>query len=221
MVNSCGKTLNSGLGLESQKEAILRVAKRMSVNIAKFFLDEAVSGSVSVDKRLGLMSAIDALEKSDILIVAKRDRLARDTMLSCWIEKEVQKRGCRIISASGEGTESDSATNILMRRIIDAFAEYERQVIRARTKAALQAKRKRGEKLGGLLQYGYYLDSDGKTLIKDKQEQNNIVLIRKLRNDGLTLQGISDELHKRNIMSKTGKRWTRQAVSNICKRAVA
>lgn len=213
--------VNSGLGLEAQRGSILKVAKQMSVNVADFYLDEAVGGAASVDKRLGLMNAIEALRTGDVLIVAKRDRLARDTMLSCWLEKEVQKRGARIISAAGEGTESDEPTAILMRRIVDAFAEYERQVIRARTKAALQAKRKRGEKTGGTLEYGFNLAADGKTLLKNNREQKNIALIVKLRKSGKTLQAISDELHKRSIKSKTNKRWQCQSISNIYKRAVA
>lgn len=50
-----------------------------------------------------------------------------------WIEKEVKKRGARIISAAGEGTESDDPGQILMRRMVDAFAEYERAIIKRRT----------------------------------------------------------------------------------------
>ena len=44
--------------------------------------------------------------------------------------------------------------------MVDAFAEYERLVIKARTKAALGAKRKRGEKTGGAIPYGSELGPD-------------------------------------------------------------
>ena len=91
-------------------------------------------------------------------------------------------------------------------------------MIRARTKAALRAKRKRGEKTGGTLEYGFNLDSDGKTLIKNEQEQKNIALIVKLRKSGKTLQAILDELHKRSIKSKTNKRWHCQSISNVYNR---
>lgn len=43
-----------------------------------------------------------------------------------------------------------------MRRIVDAFVEYERLVIRARTRAALTVKRSRGERIGGI-PYGHQL----------------------------------------------------------------
>ena len=38
-----------------------------------------------------------------------------------------------------------------MRRMIDAFAEYEKLIIGARTKSRLAAKRRRGEKTGGMV----------------------------------------------------------------------
>lgn len=217
---STDEQASSGLGLESQRESILRTSERLNVPILDYFTDEGISGSAGVEKRLGLMSAIETLNKGDFLVVAKRDRIARDTMLSCWIEKEVQKRGARIISASGEGTESDSPTDILMRRIIDAFSEYERQVIRARTKAALKAKRSRGEKTGGIVEYGFKLDSDGKTLIKDEFEQNVISEIVSMRKQGFKLQQIANHLDSQGIKSKTGKKWNCMSVSNIYKRQI-
>ena len=83
-------------------------------------------------------------------MVAKRDRLARDMMLSCWIQKEVKRRGARVVSVAGEGTESDDPSAVLMGQMIDAFAQYERSIIGVRTAAALAAKRRRGEKTGGM-----------------------------------------------------------------------
>ncbi|MCZ6699679.1 MAG: recombinase family protein, partial [Planctomycetota bacterium] len=90
----------------------------------------------TIDKRPGLVLVIDALGKGDVLLVAKRGRLARDTLMARWLETEISKRGARIVSASGEGSDDDSPTSVLMRRIIDAFAEYQRLMIRARAKSA-------------------------------------------------------------------------------------
>ena len=116
-----------GLGLDAQLDAIYR--------------DEGHSGSDL--KRPALMDAIDALSAGDVLVVAKRDRLARDTFFSAWIEKEAKRRGARILSAAGEGTENDDPASVLMRNIIDSFAQYERDLIAARTKAALEQKRRK------------------------------------------------------------------------------
>ena len=58
-------------------------------------------------------------------------------MLVGFLTKEIKKRGATLHSCDGAGN-GDSPTDKLLARIIDCFAEYERDLIRARTSAALQ-----------------------------------------------------------------------------------
>ena len=118
---------DSGAGTSAQLDA----CQRIGGNLAGIYKDEGISGSASIDKRLGKLEAISVLSKGDILIVAKRDRLGRDPLVIAMVEKEVRRKGARIISAAGEGTDSDNPSDILMRRMVDAFSEYERLLIRA------------------------------------------------------------------------------------------
>jgi DNA invertase Pin-like site-specific DNA recombinase len=69
----------------------------------------------------------------------RKDRLGRDVVAVALVERLISRKGARLVSAAGEGTDSDDPTAILMRRIVDAFSEYERLLIGARTKAALRA----------------------------------------------------------------------------------
>jgi DNA invertase Pin-like site-specific DNA recombinase len=154
------------------------------------------------------------------LIVAKRDRLARDVMLSCWIEKEVKRRGARIISAAGEGTESDDPTNVLLRNIVDAFAQYERDIIAARTAAAMAQKKARGEKTGGEVPFGYSLADDGIHLEREAAEVEALGIISELRRRGYSLRQIAAELQARGIQTKKGNTtWQPKVISKILKRA--
>jgi len=211
---STDEQANSGLGLEAQLEAIEKATGQPT----SVFRDEGYSGSNP--KRPGLLGALEVLKTGDTLIVAKRDRLARDVYLSAWIEKEAKRRGARIVSAAGEGTESDDPASVLMRNMVDAFAQYERAVIAARTTAALAAKRRRGEKTGGDVPFGYQLDEDGKTLVEDTDEQLVITLVRELRDRGWTLRQIGSELERRGILTKSGKAtWNPKTVSSLLKRA--
>ncbi len=100
---STDEQVYSGLGLEAQRRAIEGQASRLNANIDSWYSDEGVSGAADLSKRLGLAQAISALRKGNILLVARRDRLSRDSLLACWIEKEITRRGARIISAAGEG----------------------------------------------------------------------------------------------------------------------
>ena len=199
-----------GFGLDAQLAAIEKAVGTPDA----IYRDEGISGTTA--DRPGIMAALDTLNQDDTLIVAKRDRLARDMYLSLWIEKEVKKRGARIVSAAGEGTESDDPASQLMRHMIDAFAEFERHQIAVRLAGGRAQARKRGRKMGGDVPFGYRLDSDGKHLIEDTDEQEVIRLIRQLRTEGESLRAIGDELRQRGVLTRRGKTtWHPQTIKQI------
>lgn len=198
----------SGAGLDAQHDACLRAAGTLT----GVYRDEGVSGSTGLDKRPALLELIAALDKGDTLIVAKRDRLGRDPLVVAMIESAVKRKGARIVSAAGEGTDSDSPTDILMRRMVDAFAEYERLVIGARTKAALQAKKARGERTGSI-PYGYRCE-DGTNLTPDADEQDIIQQVLHLQAEGLSLRAIAARLTALGKTSR-GSAWHPQTIKNI------
>jgi DNA invertase Pin-like site-specific DNA recombinase len=216
---STDEQAQSGLGLEAQLAAIGKAVGAPDT----IYRDEAISGSNT--QRPGLLAALESLRQGDVLVVAKRDRLARDIFFSLWVEKEAKKRGGRIVSAAGEGTEAEDPASVLMRHMVDAFAEYERNIIADRTAAALAQKRARGEKTGGIVPYGYSVPvaagadvSTPKRLMQNKGEMATLDLIQDLRREGHTLRGIAAELERRAIPTKTGKaHWQAKTVSNLLK----
>ena len=159
--------------------------------------------------------AVTALHEHDagILVVARRDRLARDVMIAGYLEMKVRQAGARIVSVAGEGTGDDSPTDRLMRQMIDAFAEYERQIIAARTRAALQAKKARGERAGNL-PWGYRADENGK-LVADVDEQLVIARVRDLRDEGVSIRGVVRCLDEEGYRSRVGRPITQGTVWNI------
>lgn len=136
---STDRQVESGLGLEAQIKAIEGYAEKNGHKVSAFYQD-GTCGAAPLEDRHSLMEALNSLRKGDILLVAKRDRLARgDTM--ALIQMMVNKKKGRIISAAGEGTESDldDPTARMMRGMTDLFADVERLHIKARTKDALSA----------------------------------------------------------------------------------
>ncbi len=138
----------SGLGLEAQQAAIAATAARLGVPLAAACVDAGVSGGLPLEQRPALIAALDQLQPGDVLVVAKRDRLGRSVLNVALIERLVSRKGARVVSCAGEGSDDDGPTSLLMRQIIDAFSQYERELIRHRTRAAMAAKRRRGEWLG-------------------------------------------------------------------------
>jgi DNA invertase Pin-like site-specific DNA recombinase len=190
--------------LEAQRAAIAVAAKRLGQPVAQVFEDAGISGAAPIDQRPGLLAAVNALRKGDVLMVAKRDRLGRDVIAVALVERLVQRKGARIVSAAGEGTDTDDPSSMLLRRLVDCFGEYERAMIRARTKAALKAKRARGERAGNV-PFGYRVAEDGRTLLQDAREQQVIALARSLRAEGLTLRGVAAALRERQVVGRTGR----------------
>lgn len=194
----------SGAGLAAQLDACQRFAKSQDSDLQMVFEDKGVSGSKGLEARPGLLDAIATLNKGDVLVVAKRDRLGRDPIKVAMIESAVARKGARIVSAAGEGTAGDDPASVLMRRMIDAFAEYERLLIGARTKAALGAKKRRGERTGSV-PYGYRLAADGVHLESIPEEQEVIAEARRLHGAGHSLRAIARKLERRNFVSRAGK----------------
>ena len=122
-------------------------------------------------------------------------------MLAGFCEKEVARRGASIVSAAGEGNADDPASR-LMRQIVDCFAEYERSLIRARTKAALAAKRDRGERVTRHPPYGWRHE-DGMR-VKDRREQRGLILMRELRAAGNSLREVGTIMHRKGYSNREG-----------------
>ena len=101
-----------------------------------------------------------------------------------------------------------------MRNLVNAFAQYERALIGARTKAALAVKKATGKRVGGI-PYGMRLAADGESLERDAVEREIIGIAKRMRRVGGTLRAIADELTARGYKTRTGGYWHVQTVSNI------
>jgi len=212
---STDEQADSQAGLHAQEDSCRGYLRRLStLGEVTVFSDEGVSGAAGLERRPGLLRAINEIKKGDTLIVAKRDRLGRDPIIVAMIESSASRKGARVVSAAGEGTNSDSPADILMRRMIDAFAEYERLIIKARTVSAMQAKKARMERIGSI-PYGYQLSNDGIHLEERPEEQDVISEIKMLRSAGLNLSAICRELERRGFLTRSGTPFRAEQVKRI------
>lgn len=209
------------LSPEAQRASIEAWATRSGATVVAWH-SEHLCGATSIEQRPALLSAIDALAAHDagVLVVAKRDRLARDVIACAMIERLAARHGARVVSAAGEGTDADDPSSLLMRRMVDAFAEYERQVIKARTRAALGVKRARGERVG-VVSYGFQLDADGVRLVPCEAEQAVIATVREYHQRGLSLRAIVAELAAAGVAGRTGRALAVTQVRNLVQRVAA
>lgn len=204
-------TEDQKLGPEAQRAAIESFAHAQGLSIVAWHLDQGISGAAPIDERPALQAALsEARSTRAHLIVAKRDRLARDAMIAAMAERSLAK-GCSVYAADGSGN-GTSPADALMRTILDGMAEYERALIRSRTKAALKAKRARGE-AAGKAPYGFE-SVDGR-LVPSETEQSTIARIKALSAEGLGAKAIVKVLSQEGVFSRAGKPLQRTQVRRI------
>jgi DNA invertase Pin-like site-specific DNA recombinase len=168
-----------------------------------------------IDQRPALVAALAALREhgAGVLVVAKRDRIARDVVLTAGVERAAAQCGAAVVSAAGEGNGAAPADQF-MRTVIDGAAQYERALIRARTRAALAAKRARGEAAGNA-PFGFDVTVDGR-LVPNERERATLAAVRELRASGLPVRAIAAELAIRGLVSaRTGRAYGKSQVGRM------
>jgi DNA invertase Pin-like site-specific DNA recombinase len=114
----------------------------------EYIYEDYASGKM--DKRPGLEVCMKALRQGDVLVVWKLDRLGRDLRHLVNTVQDLSERGIGFKVLSGEGANIDTTTasGKFIFGIFAALAEFERELIRERTKAGLASARARGRKGG-------------------------------------------------------------------------
>jgi DNA invertase Pin-like site-specific DNA recombinase len=138
---------DSGLGLEAQRAALTAEAARRGWTVVAWEADEGVSATATrrpaFDRALRLL----AEGKAEALVAAKLDRLARSTLGFAEL-LAMAERGRWAVVALDLGVDTTTPPGRLVANVMAAVAEWERDVIRARTSEALAAAKARGTRLG-------------------------------------------------------------------------
>src|SRR5689334_1828566 len=79
-----------GFGLEVQRERIEQFCKAEGLRLISVHADPAISGASDITQRPGLISALAVAisGEASALVLARIDRLARDTLQALLIERE-------------------------------------------------------------------------------------------------------------------------------------
>jgi DNA invertase Pin-like site-specific DNA recombinase len=121
--------------------------KRAGIPAKRIYEDRA---SGKIDDRPQLEACLKALRQGDVLVVWKLDRLGRDLRHLVNTVQNLADRQIGFKVLAGHGAEIDTTTPAgkLVFGIFAALADFERELIRERTRAGLQAARARGRKGG-------------------------------------------------------------------------
>lgn len=207
---STAKQGRSGLGLEAQRSAVMSYLNGGSWTLLNEFTE--VESGKRDDNRPELNKALDLCRLTGAtLVIAKLDRLSRDAHFLLGLDKS----GIEFVACD------NPAANKMTVGILAVIAQAEREMISARTKAALAASKARGTSLGGW-RGGPVVDSakgtQAVTKAADAFAARVAPMIRDMKAQGMSLRTIAAELTSKGIKTARGGKWSAVAVSNILNR---
>ncbi|WP_316376174.1 recombinase family protein [Burkholderia anthina] len=109
---------------------------------------ESISGSVSAEQRPGFADLLRRLEEGDVLIVTKLDRLGRNAMDVRATVETLADRGIRIHCLALGGVDLTSAAGRMTMQVLNAVAEFERDLLIERTQAGIARAKAEGKTMG-------------------------------------------------------------------------
>jgi DNA invertase Pin-like site-specific DNA recombinase len=204
----------SGLGLAAQVERMTAFAAQNGFNIEASYEEvQSGGGADALELRPVLKAALAHAQKLKCsILVSKLDRLSRDVS---FISSLMAKKVPFIVAELGIDTDP------FLLHLFAALAEKERRLISERTKAALAAKRARGELLGNRKNLPN-AQALGVATIREEAKQRAQALVpmfEELRGAGVcSLLGIADALNARGVPTPRGGRWHASTVARITKR---
>jgi len=219
---STAKQAETGGSLDAQRAAIERWCEANDYELVQVFAD-AMSGTKK--DRPELANALKSCTQGTALVCYSLSRLGRSTLHVLQLAEQLERSGSDLVSLS-EKIDTTSAAGKAFFRMTAVFAEFERDVIRERTRDNLQQKLLDGEAAGGFARYGSKLVHDkhrknkrtGKKLLllaPNPAEQAVIKRVRKLRSRLMSFRKIAATLDKENYKPRGGKAWHPQTVKNI------
>jgi DNA invertase Pin-like site-specific DNA recombinase len=135
-----------GQNLEKNKADILHLANDKNLGKVEW-VEEKVSGKLSWKERK-IKAIIDELQKGDNLIVAELSRLGRSMLDIMEILKIVKDREINVYAVKGNWTLNGTTQSKIVGMVFAMASEIERDLISARTKEALKARKAAGVQLG-------------------------------------------------------------------------
>lgn len=127
-------------------------------------ITETISGSMAIAQREGFSKLLDRMEKGDVLIVTKLDRLGRDAIDVSTTVVKLEDIGIRVHCLALGGVDLTSSAGKMTMNVINAVAQFERDLLIERTQSGLARAKAEGKVLGR----PSALSADQRAVVKEK-----------------------------------------------------
>lgn len=189
---------DSGLGLDAQRSALTAEAARRGWELT--LIEDAGFTARNVN-RPGLRDALARLKRgeADVIVVAKLDRLSRSVQDFAGLLRTADRQGWSLVALDMQ-VDTTSPNGRLVAHILMAVAQWESEVIGARTRDAMAEAKAKGQRFG----YEHRADTETVTRVRD------------LRDQGLSYAKIAAHLDASGVPTPAGgQRWYPAAVRRL------
>src|SRR5690242_16609915 len=196
----------SGLGVAAQKESVLRYIASVG---GKLIAEHTEVETGKRNDRPELQKALAYCRRYKAkLVIAKLDRLSRNVaFIATMMDSGVEFIAC----------DNPHATRLTL-HILAAVAEHEREAIAQRTRAALQAAKARGVRLG---RNGADILAPANKAAAIETAARLRPILAELTAARMSLREIAAELTARGVVPMRGRHWHPQTVARVIVRAEA
>jgi len=111
-------------------------------------ITETISGSMPIVRRKGFGRLLDKMEKGDVLVVTKLDRLGRDAIDVSLTVAKLENMGIKVHCLALGGVDLTSSAGKMTMGVINTVAQFERDLLIERTQSGLARAKSEGKTLG-------------------------------------------------------------------------
>jgi len=199
----------SGDGFDRQREAIRSYSAAAGIEIAGWYEESGVSGTIETTDRPAWNAMLAKLHSNGTraVLVERLDRLARDLMVQEQGIATLRRGGFTLISATEPDLMASDPGRVFMRQVLGAAAQMDKSNLVAKLRGARMRKAARGEKATGSYPFGHYA-GEGET----------VELMKQLRAAGLGFDRIAAELNRKGVPTRRGAKWGGNTVNVILTR---
>ena len=154
-------------------------------------ITETISGSMAIAQREGFSKLLDRMEKGNMLIVTKLDRLGRDAIDVSTTVVKLEDIGIRVHCLALGGVDLTSSAGKMTMNVINAVAQFERDLLIERTQSGLARAKAEGKVLGR----PSALSADQRAVVKEKIKNGEAIsaIARHFETSRQTIMRVRDQ----------------------------
>lgn len=200
-----------GFSLDAQLDRLRLYCRSKDWSVFNEYVDDGYSGRDI--RRPAYIKMISEIEKWDLILVLKMDRVHRNSKNFMFMMEELGKRNKGFVSVM-ESLDTSTAIGRFVVDIIQRIAQLESEQIGERVYMGMRQKAKSGDcRLGFNIPYGYdFLEGN---LIINHFESKIIKRIFGMFLDGLSYSMICSKLNNEGVKTKRGSKWKSGTIGSI------